>query len=158
VEADDAAPSVPSLCHRRAGGICIASEDVAPGTFLQIVGPALGDVAPVGAARRASCGRLSNPMGTQEVPYAMVVILAIGIGLFALPFCAIGRVKSDEARGCTWPYLGRGDCRGGDPLVVDADFSRAALRLTDCQVQGAQRLVTPRPQINKYSIVPKVLS
>jgi TRAP-type C4-dicarboxylate transport system permease large subunit len=41
-----------------------------------------------------------------------VVILAMGIGLFAPPFgvgfyaaCAIGRVSPDEAMGRVWPYL-----------------------------------------------------
>jgi tripartite ATP-independent transporter DctM subunit len=48
-----------------------------------------------------------------EVHYAMVVILAMGIGLFAPPFgvgfyaaCAIGRVSPDEAMGRVWTYLG----------------------------------------------------
>ena len=48
-----------------------------------------------------------------DVHYAMVVILAMGIGLFAPPFgvgfyaaCAIGRVSPDEAMGRVWPYLG----------------------------------------------------
>jgi TRAP-type C4-dicarboxylate transport system permease large subunit len=43
----------------------------------------------------------------------MVVILAMGIGLFAPPFgvgfyaaCAIGRVSPDDAMGRVWPYLG----------------------------------------------------
>ena len=47
-----------------------------------------------------------------EVHYAMVVILAMGIGLFAPPFglgfyaaCAIGRVTPEAAMGRVWPYL-----------------------------------------------------
>src|SRR5690242_19261817 len=47
-----------------------------------------------------------------DVHYAMVVILAMGIGLFAPPFgvgfyaaCAIGRVSPDEAMGRVWVYL-----------------------------------------------------
>jgi TRAP-type C4-dicarboxylate transport system permease large subunit len=43
----------------------------------------------------------------------MVVILAMGVGLFAPPFgvgfftaCAIGNVDPDEAMACIWPYLG----------------------------------------------------
>jgi tripartite ATP-independent transporter DctM subunit len=51
-------------------------------------------------------------VGIHEVHYAMVVILAMGIGLFAPPFgvgyyaaCAIGRVSSDAATRRIWPYL-----------------------------------------------------
>jgi len=45
---------------------------------------------------------IARQMGVHEVHYAMVVVLAMGIGLFAPPFgvgyyaaCAIGRVKPD---------------------------------------------------------------
>jgi len=55
----------------------------------------------------------ARALGVNEVHYAMVVILAMGIGLFAPPFgvgfyaaCAIGRVTPDEAMGRVWPYLG----------------------------------------------------
>ncbi len=51
-------------------------------------------------------------VGINEVHYAMVVILAMGIGLFAPPFgvgyyaaCAIGRVAPDAAMRRIWPYL-----------------------------------------------------
>jgi len=51
-------------------------------------------------------------IGINEVHYAMVVILAMGIGLFAPPFgvgyyaaCAIGRVSPDAAMRRIWPYL-----------------------------------------------------
>ena len=51
-------------------------------------------------------------VGIHEVHYAMVVILAMGIGLFAPPFgvgyyaaCAIGRVTPDAAMRRIWPYL-----------------------------------------------------
>jgi tripartite ATP-independent transporter DctM subunit len=51
-------------------------------------------------------------VGINEVHYAMVVILAMGIGLFAPPFgvgyyaaCAIGRVSPDIAMRRIWPYL-----------------------------------------------------
>ncbi|HEX2939606.1 MAG TPA: TRAP transporter large permease subunit, partial [Rhodopila sp.] len=51
-------------------------------------------------------------VGINEVHYAMVVILAMGIGLFAPPFgvgyyaaCAIGRVSPDMAMRRIWPYL-----------------------------------------------------
>jgi tripartite ATP-independent transporter DctM subunit len=54
----------------------------------------------------------ARALGVHEVHYAMVVILAMGIGLFAPPFgvgfyaaCAIGRVAPDEAMGRVWPYL-----------------------------------------------------
>jgi tripartite ATP-independent transporter DctM subunit len=50
--------------------------------------------------------------GVHEVHYAMVVILAMGIGLFAPPFgvgyytaCAIGRISPDAAMRRIWPYL-----------------------------------------------------
>ncbi len=56
---------------------------------------------------------VARTLGVHEVHYAMVVILAMGIGLFAPPFgvgfyaaCAIGRVSPDEAMGRVWPYLG----------------------------------------------------
>jgi len=51
-------------------------------------------------------------VGINEVHYAMVVILAMGIGLFAPPFgvgyyaaCAIGRVSPDAAMRRIWAYL-----------------------------------------------------
>ncbi len=54
----------------------------------------------------------ARALGLNDVHYAMVVILAMGIGLFAPPFglgfyaaCAIGRVAPEEAMGRVWPYL-----------------------------------------------------
>ena len=54
----------------------------------------------------------ARAVGINEVHYAMVVILAMGIGLFAPPFgvgyyaaCAIGRVSPDTAMRRIWPYL-----------------------------------------------------
>jgi tripartite ATP-independent transporter DctM subunit len=51
-------------------------------------------------------------VGIHEVHYAMVVILAMGIGLFAPPFgigyyaaCAIGRVDPTEGMGPIWRYM-----------------------------------------------------
>lgn len=56
---------------------------------------------------------IAKLVGIHEVHYAMVVILAMGIGLFAPPFgvgfyaaCAIGRVDPNEAMDRIWPYLG----------------------------------------------------
>jgi len=56
---------------------------------------------------------VAKAMGVHEVHYALVIILAMGIGLFAPPFgvgfygaCAIGRVSPDDALGPIWPYLG----------------------------------------------------
>lgn len=56
---------------------------------------------------------IARQMGIHEVQYSMVVILAMGIGLFAPPFgvgfftaCAIGNVDPDEAVSRIWPYLG----------------------------------------------------
>jgi TRAP-type C4-dicarboxylate transport system permease large subunit len=56
---------------------------------------------------------VAKAMGVHEVHYAMIVILAMGIGLFAPPFgvgyygaCAIGRVSLDDALWRIWPYIG----------------------------------------------------
>jgi tripartite ATP-independent transporter DctM subunit len=56
---------------------------------------------------------VAKQLGVHEVHYAMVVILAMGIGLFAPPFglgyyaaCTIGRVNPDVALVRIWPYLG----------------------------------------------------
>lgn len=55
---------------------------------------------------------IARQMGIHEVHYAMVVILAMGIGLFAPPFgvgyyaaCAIGRVNPDDGMRAVWGYL-----------------------------------------------------
>ena len=55
---------------------------------------------------------VAKAMGVHEVHYAMIIILAMGIGLFAPPFgvgfygaCAIGRVSPDDALWRMWPYL-----------------------------------------------------
>lgn len=56
---------------------------------------------------------VAKAIGVHEVHYAMVIILAMGIGLFAPPFglgyyaaCTIGRVHPDKAVRRIWPYLG----------------------------------------------------
>ncbi|SNT30237.1 TRAP transporter, DctM subunit [Noviherbaspirillum humi] len=56
---------------------------------------------------------VARAVGIHEVHYAMVVIFAMGLGLFAPPFgvgfyaaCAIGRVNPDQAMRHVWPYLG----------------------------------------------------
>ena len=56
---------------------------------------------------------VARAVGIHEVHYAMVVIFAMGLGLFAPPFgvgfyaaCAIGRVDPDRAVAHVWPYLG----------------------------------------------------
>ncbi|WP_237480608.1 TRAP transporter large permease subunit [Lichenibacterium dinghuense] len=56
---------------------------------------------------------IARQIGVNEVHYAVVVILAMGIGLFAPPFglgyytaCTIGRVHPDVALKKIWPYLG----------------------------------------------------
>ena len=56
---------------------------------------------------------VAKAMGVHEVHYAMIVILAMGIGLFAPPFgvgyysaCPIGRISSDSALWRIWPYIG----------------------------------------------------
>jgi TRAP-type C4-dicarboxylate transport system permease large subunit len=55
---------------------------------------------------------VAKELGVNELHYAVVVILAMGIGLFAPPFgvgffsaCAIGRVSPDDAVWRIWPYL-----------------------------------------------------
>ena len=55
---------------------------------------------------------IARAVGVHEVHYAMVVILAMGIGLFAPPFgvgyyaaCAIGRVDPAEGIRPIWGYL-----------------------------------------------------
>ena len=56
---------------------------------------------------------IARAAGIHEVHYAMVVILAMGIGLFAPPLgvgyyaaCAIGQVSPDSGMTRIWPYLG----------------------------------------------------
>lgn len=56
---------------------------------------------------------IAREMGVNEVHYAVVIILAMGIGLFAPPFglgyytaCTIGKVNPDVAMRKIWPYLG----------------------------------------------------
>lgn len=55
---------------------------------------------------------VARAIGVHEVHYAMVTILAMGIGLFTPPFglgyyaaCTIGRVHPDVAMRRIWPYL-----------------------------------------------------
>lgn len=55
---------------------------------------------------------IAKAVGIHEVHYAMVVILAMGLGLFAPPFgvgyyaaCAIGRVPPDEGMRSIWAYM-----------------------------------------------------
>jgi TRAP-type C4-dicarboxylate transport system permease large subunit len=55
---------------------------------------------------------IARTVGIHEVHYAMVVILAMGIGLFAPPFgvgyyaaCAIGRVEPAEGMRPIWGYM-----------------------------------------------------
>jgi tripartite ATP-independent transporter DctM subunit len=55
---------------------------------------------------------VSRFMGVHDVHYAMVVILAMGVGLFTPPFgvgfyaaCAIGKVSPDEAMSRVFPYM-----------------------------------------------------
>ncbi|WP_225201919.1 TRAP transporter large permease subunit [Herbaspirillum sp. alder98] len=55
---------------------------------------------------------VARSLGVHDVHYAMVVILAMGIGLFAPPFgvgfyaaCAIGKVSPDRVFNRVWSYL-----------------------------------------------------
>ena len=56
---------------------------------------------------------IAKQIGINELHYAVVVILAMGIGLFAPPFglgyyaaCIVGRVPPEKALRRIWPYLG----------------------------------------------------
>jgi tripartite ATP-independent transporter DctM subunit len=56
---------------------------------------------------------VARGMGVNEVHYAMVAVLAMGLGLFAPPFgvgyyaaCAVGRISPDAGMRRIWPYLG----------------------------------------------------
>ncbi|NML44769.1 TRAP transporter large permease subunit [Ramlibacter sp. G-1-2-2] len=56
---------------------------------------------------------VSHAFGINDLHYAMVVVIAMSIGLFAPPFgigfyaaCAIGKVAPDEVIGHMWRYLG----------------------------------------------------
>jgi tripartite ATP-independent transporter DctM subunit len=56
---------------------------------------------------------VAKTMAVHEVHYAMVVVLAMGIGLFAPPFgvgffsaCAIGRTDPNDSIWRIWPYIG----------------------------------------------------
>ncbi|MFK4046652.1 TRAP transporter large permease subunit [Roseomonas mucosa] len=56
---------------------------------------------------------IARSMGIHDVHYSMVVILAMGLGLFAPPFgvgyyaaCAIGKVSPDAGMRKIWPYMG----------------------------------------------------
>ena len=55
---------------------------------------------------------VARAIGVHEVHYAMVVVFAMGLGLFAPPFgvgfyaaCAIGKVSPDDAMPRVWRYL-----------------------------------------------------
>lgn len=55
---------------------------------------------------------IARAIGIHEVHYAMVIVLAMGVGLFAPPFglgfytaCIIGKVSPDDAMGRIWIYL-----------------------------------------------------
>lgn len=55
---------------------------------------------------------IAKQVGVHEIHYAVVVILAMGVGLFAPPFgvgyyaaCAIGRVSPDEGMRPIWGYM-----------------------------------------------------
>ena len=56
---------------------------------------------------------VAKAIGVHKAHCAMVVILAMGIGLFAPPFgigffsaCAIGRTNPDDSLWRIWPYIG----------------------------------------------------
>ena len=79
---------------------------------------------------------IAKQVGVHEVHYAMVIILAMGIGLFAPPFgvgyyaaCAISRVHPDEG---LKPIVGLYDC----PRCRDVDRSIRSLDIDRIPVIG----------------------
>ena len=55
---------------------------------------------------------IARQLGVHEVHYAVVVILAMSLGLFSPPFgvgyymaCAIGRVKPEKGMRAIWGYM-----------------------------------------------------
>src|SRR6185295_19385194 len=85
---------------------------------------------------------VAKAIGVHEVHYAMVIILAMGIGLFAPPFglgyyaaCTIGRVHPDIAVRRIWPYLAPSHHLGDDRL----HRRRRAARQGRAVRQGAGR-------------------
>jgi TRAP-type C4-dicarboxylate transport system permease large subunit len=55
---------------------------------------------------------IAQKFGIHDVHYAMIVILSLGLGLFAPPFgvgfyvaCAIGEVEPGKVVNLMWPYL-----------------------------------------------------
>jgi TRAP-type C4-dicarboxylate transport system permease large subunit len=55
---------------------------------------------------------IARQMGVNDVHYAMVVVVAMNIGLMMPPIgvgfyiaCRIGNVSPDEAMGAIWPYI-----------------------------------------------------
>ena len=56
---------------------------------------------------------IARTAGVNEIHYAIVVVLSMGLGLFAPPFgvgyyaaCAIGRVNPNAGLRTIWPYMG----------------------------------------------------
>ena len=97
---------------------------------------------------------IARAVGVHEVHYAMIVILAMGIGLFAPPFgvgyyaaCAIGRVDPAEGIRPIWGYLlgadGRPDYRGDLPV----DFHRVLVKSTRRWDTADER--SPEPVFNR---------
>ena len=93
---------------------------------------------------------IARAAGIHEVHYAMVVILAMGIGLFAPPFgvgyyaaCAIGRVRSRGRRETHHRLHGRaahrhGDCRGH---TLDINW-----------LSSLKRVVRPAPPRGRHNL------
>ena len=94
---------------------------------------------------------VAKAMGVHEVHYALVIILAMGIGLFAPPFgvgfygaCAIGRVSPDDALGRMWPLSrprgGAGDrCRYRNPMDDRGTAATITSATTRAKIYGQIR-------------------
>jgi hypothetical protein len=82
---------------------------------------------------------IARAVGVHEVHYAMIIILAMGIGLFAPPFgvgyyaaCAIGRVDPNEGIRPIWGYLrGNADERNAKPVQRRIGQEPGQLRAAD---------------------------
>ena len=88
---------------------------------------------------------VAKAMGVHEVHYAMVVILAMGIGLFSPPLvgfygaCAIGRTNPDDSLWRIWPLSGR----WSSPLIVAASRCRPASLGGQRAARAADELLVP---------------
>ncbi len=77
---------------------------------------------------------IARQFGINDVHYSMVVILAMGLGLFAPPFglcyyaaCIIGQVAPEAGMRRIWVYLGLADGRADRDHIHPVDLDRLPL-------------------------------